>query len=75
MGYPVEYTISSGIVLGYSMGRRDPKLISFERYGTKLKTRYFTGRYIRGTILRDGILVGYPMIPVADKIIDSLERG
>ena len=48
MGYPVEYTIPSGEVLGYNMGRRDPKSISFERYGTKLKTGYPTGRYIRG---------------------------
>ena len=55
MEYPVGYTIPSGIVLGYGMGRRDPKPISFERYGIKFKT-------------------GYPMVPVADKIIDSLER-
>ena len=51
MGYPVRYTISSGIVLGYSIGRRDPNSISFERYGIKFKTGYFTGWYIRRTIL------------------------
>ena len=75
MGYPVGYIISSGMVLGYGMGRRDSKPISFERYGIKLKTGYPTGRYIRGTVPRDSIFVGYPMVPVADKIIDSLERG
>ena len=75
MGYPVEYTISSGIILGYDMDRRDPKSISFERYRTKLKMEYSTGRYIRRTVPRDGIFVGYPMVPVTDKIIDSLERG
>ena len=75
MGYPVGYTIPSGMVLGYGMDRRDPKPISFERYGIKFKTGYPTGWYIRGTIPRDGIFVGYPMVSVADKIIDSLERG
>ena len=59
MEYPVEYTISSDMVLGYNMGRRDPKPISFKRYGTKFETGYPTGRYIRGTIPRDGIFVGY----------------
>ena len=67
------YTIPSGMVLGYGMGRRDPKPISFERYGTKFKTGYLTGWYIRRTIPRDGIFVGYPIVPVADKITDSLE--
>ena len=57
------------------MGRRDPKPISFERYGIKLKTGYLTGRYIRRTIPRDNIFVGYPIVLVANKIIDSLERG
>ena len=40
MGYPVGYTIPSGMVLGYGMGRRDPNPISFKRYGTKFKTGY-----------------------------------
>ena len=74
MGYPVGYTILSDMILGYDMGRRDPKFISFERYGIKLKMGYSTGRYIRGTVPRDGIFVGYLMILVANKIIDSLER-
>ena len=72
MKNPVGYIISSDIVLGYDMGRRDPKSISFERYGIKSKTGYPTGWYIRGTIPWDGIFVGYAMVPVADKIIDSL---
>ena len=72
MGYPMEYTISSNMILGYSMGRRDPSPISFERYGTKFKTGYPTGWYIRGTIPWNDIFVGYPIVPVADKIIDSL---
>ena len=72
MEYPVGYTIPSNMVLGYDMSRRDPSSISFERYGTKFKTGYPTGWYIRGTILWDDIFVGYPMVPVADKIIDSL---
>ena len=50
MGYPVEYTIPSGMVLGYGMSRRDPKPISFERYEIKFKTEYPTGWYIRRTI-------------------------
>ena len=60
MGYPVGYTIPSGMILGYNIGRRDPKPISFKRYGTKFKTGYPTGRWD---------------ISVADKITDSLERG
>ena len=75
MGYPVGYSILSGMVLGYDIGRRDPDPISFKRYGTKFKTGYPTGWYIRGTIPRDDIFVGYPIVLVADKIIDSLERG
>ena len=47
MGYPVEYLIPSGIVLGYNMSRRDSNPISFERYRTKFKTGYPTGWYIR----------------------------
>ena len=43
MEYPVEYIIPSGIVLGYGIDRRDPKFISFERYGIKFKTGYPTG--------------------------------
>ena len=43
MKYPVEYIISSNIILGYDMGRRDPHSISFERYEIKFKTEYFTG--------------------------------
>ena len=38
MGYPVGYIMSSGMVLGYGMGRRDPKFISFKRYGIKFET-------------------------------------
>ena len=57
------------------MSRRDSKLISFKRYGIKLKMGYPTGRYIRRTISRNDIFVEYSMVPVADKIIDSLERG
>ena len=72
MEYPVGYTIPSDIILGYGMNRRDSKLISFERYGIKFKTGYPTGWYIRGTIPWDDIFVRYPIIPVADKIIDSL---
>ena len=68
------YLILSGIVLGYGMGRREPDFISFKRYGIKFKTGYPTGWYIRGTIPRDGIFVGYSIVLVADKIIDSLER-
>ena len=66
------YIISSNIILGYSMGRRDPNFIPFKRYGIKFKTGYPTGWYIGGTIPWNGIFVGYPMVPVADKIIDSL---
>ena len=69
MEYPVEYIILSDIVLGYDMGRRDPKPISFKRYRIKFKMEYPTGWYIRGTIPRDSIFVEYPMVPVADKII------
>ena len=54
MEYLVEYIISSDMILRYSMGRRDPKSISFKRYEIKFKTGYPTGRYIRGTIPRDG---------------------
>ena len=43
MEYPVEYTISSSIILGYNMGRRDSKPISFKIYGIKFKTGYPTG--------------------------------
>ena len=43
MGYSVGYIISSGIVLGYNMNRRDSKSISFERYEIKFKTGYSTG--------------------------------
>ena len=43
MGYPVEYIISSKIILGYGINRRDPNFISFKRYGIKFKTGYFTG--------------------------------
>ena len=43
MGYPVGYIISSDMVLGYNMNRRDPNFISFKRYGIKFKTRYPTG--------------------------------
>ena len=75
MGYPVEYSISSGIILGYNIDRRDPDPISFKRYKIKFKTGYSTGWYIRETILRDSISVEYPIVLVADKIIDSLERG
>ena len=57
------------------MDRRDPKPISFERYGIKFKTGYSTGWYTRMTIPRDSIFVKYPIVSVADKIIDSLERG
>ena len=75
MGYHVEYTILSDIILRYNINRRDPKLISFKRYKIKFKTGYLTGWYIRGTIPRDGIFVKYPIVLVADKITDSLERG
>ena len=54
MEYPVGYTISSDMILGYNMDRRDPKPISFKRYRIKFETGYPTGRYIRGTIPRDG---------------------
>ena len=50
MGYPVEYTIPSDMVLKYSIDRRDSKLISFKKYRIKFKTGYPTGRYIRRTI-------------------------
>ena len=60
MGYPVGYTISSNIILGYNMDRRDPNSISFKRYEIKFKTGYPMGWYIRGTILRDNIFVEYP---------------
>ena len=43
MRYPVRYTILSNIILGYSIDRRDPKFISFDRYEIKFKTEYFTG--------------------------------
>ena len=43
MGYPVGYTISSGMVLGYNMDRRDPDSISFKRYKIKFKMGYSTG--------------------------------
>ena len=59
MGYPVGYTIPSGIVLGYNINRRNPNFISFKRYEIKFKTRYLTGWYIRRTILRDNIFVEY----------------
>ena len=75
MGYPVGYIISSGIILGYNINRRDPDPISFKRYGIKFETGYPTGRYIRGTVPRDGIFVRYPIVSVANKITDSLERG
>ena len=54
MKYPVGYIIPSGMILGYSMDRRDSKLIYFKRYRIKFETEYPTGRYIRETILRDG---------------------
>ena len=38
MEYPVEYTISSDIILRYNMNRRDPNSISFKRYGIKFET-------------------------------------
>ena len=60
MGYPVGYTIPSGIILGYSMDRRDSNFISFKRYEIKFKIGYPTGWYIRRTIPRDNIFVGYP---------------
>ena len=40
MKYPVEYTISSDMVLEYSIDRRDPDFISFKRYEIKFKTIY-----------------------------------
>ena len=43
MRYSVGYTISSNIILGYSIDRRDPKFISFKRYEIKFKTGYLTG--------------------------------
>ena len=75
MGYPVGYIIPSGIVLGYDIGRRDPNPISFKRYEIKFETGYSTGWYIRETIPRNSIFVRYPIVPVTNKIIDSLERG
>ena len=75
MGYSVGYIISSDIILGYSIDRRDSKFIPFKRYEIKFKTGYFTGCYIRRIILRDSIFVGYPIVLVTDKIIESLERG
>ena len=72
MGYPMGYIILSNIILGYDMSRRDLSSISFERYEIKFKTEYSTGWYIRRTILWDGIFVGYSIVSVADKIIDSL---
>ena len=69
MEYPVGYIISSDIVLGYSMDRRDPNSISFKRYEIKFKTGYFTGWYIRGIISRDIIFVGYLIVLVVNKII------
>ena len=42
MGYPVGYSILSGIILRYSIDRRDPDPISFKRYGIKFKTGYLT---------------------------------
>ena len=75
MGYSVGYTISIDIILRYSINRRDSKFISFKRYKIKFKTGYPTAWYIRGTILRDSIFVRYLIVLVADKIIDSLERG
>ena len=75
MGYFVEYIISSGIILEYDINKRDPKLISFKRYGIKFKTGYPTGQYIRGTISRNSIFVEYLIVLVTNKIIDSLERG
>ena len=75
MKYLVGYTISSDITLGYNIGRRDSKFISFKRYEIKFKTGYSTRCYIRRTILRDSIFVEYLIILVANKIIDSLERG
>ena len=53
MGYSVGYIIPSGIILGYSINRRNPNLISFKRYEIKFKTGYPTGWYIRRTISRD----------------------
>ena len=73
MGYPVEYPIPSGIILKYNINRRDSNLISFKRYKIKFKTGYPTGWYIRRTIPRDNIFVGYPIVLVANKITDSLE--
>ena len=69
MGYPVGYTILSDIVLGYSIGRRDPNLISFKRYEIKFETGYLTGWYIRRIILRDSIFVEYSIVLIANKII------
>ena len=43
MKYPVGYIISSDIILGYNIGRRDPKFISFKGYKIKFKTEYSTG--------------------------------
>ena len=75
MEYPVEYIILSDMILGYDMDRTDSNPISFKRYRIKFETGYPTGWYIRGIIPRDSIFVGYSIIPVADKITDSLERG
>ena len=47
MKYPVGYIILSDMVLRYGIDRRDPKFISFKRYGIKFKTGYLTGWYIR----------------------------
>ena len=59
MEYPVRYSILSGMVLRYNIGRRDPNPISFKRYETKFETRYSTEWYIRRTIPRDSIFVEY----------------
>ena len=42
MKYPVEYIISSDMVLKYSMDRMNSKFISFIRYKIKFKTGYPT---------------------------------
>ena len=72
MKYSMEYIIPSDMILGYDINRRNSSSISFKRYETKFKTGYSTGWYIYRTILRDSIFVEYLIVPVADKIIDSL---
>ena len=60
MVYPTGYTIPSDTVPWDGMGKQGLNTISFNRYGTGPNDYHTMVWYIRGTVPRDDIFMGYP---------------